>query len=100
MIRYRSTMTAPGVKPPASIESEEASRPTGEEEGGRRAAAATEGVANPVGIWDREERGSPHEEQKRPESETSAEQCEQRTKSQNATAGLVTPARLHLRKLS
>jgi hypothetical protein len=41
------------VKPPASIESEDASRPIGDD-GTRRAAAATDGVARPVGSCDAE----------------------------------------------
>jgi hypothetical protein len=63
------------VKPPASIESEDASRPTGAEEGlRRRAASATDGVASPVGNCEIEEIACPHEEQKRTESASSAEQ--------------------------
>src|SRR5215472_16365030 len=84
MMRYRSARIAPGVKPPASIESLDASRPTTEEEEGprprRTAASATEGVARFVGICDAEEDGTalPHEGQKRESSGTSAEQDRQR----------------------
>lgn len=46
------------MKPPESIESVEDSRPTGEE-GCRRAAAATEGVASPVGSSEAEVRSRP-----------------------------------------
>jgi hypothetical protein len=69
MIRYRSARTAPGVNPPAWIESDDASRPTLEEDGGRRAARATDGDARPVGSWETEEIASPHSGQKRTDSE-------------------------------
>ena len=50
MIRYRSTRTVPAANVPPSIESEEARRPTGTDDGLRRnAAAAAEGEARPVG---------------------------------------------------
>ena len=79
MIRYRSARTEPGVNPPASIESEEASRPTGDEEGlRRRAAFATEGLARFVAICEAEEIASPQEGQKREPSGISAEQLGQR----------------------
>ena len=79
MIRYRSARTEPGVNPPASIESEEASRPTGDEEGlRRRAASATEGLARFVAICETEEIASPQEGQKREPSGISAEQLGQR----------------------
>src|SRR5262252_8754200 len=63
----------PGVNPPASIESEEARRPTREEEPGlgRRAAAATDGEARLVGSWETDETASPQAEQKRADAETS-----------------------------
>ena len=61
----------PGVNPPASMESDVASRPTLEDDGGRRAAAAaTEGLARFVGIRDTEDSASPHSGQKRADSGT------------------------------
>ncbi len=85
MIRYRSASTVPGVNPPDSIESEERSRRTGAEEGLLRCAASiAEGVARPVGICESEETACPHEEQKRTESASSAEQEEQRTKGERS----------------
>jgi len=74
-------MTAPGVKPPTSIESEETRRPTPEEGLRWRAASTAEGVARPVGICEKELIAAPQEEQKRPESETSEEQLGQRINS-------------------
>ena len=62
------------MKPPASIESELASRPTFEEETGRRAACATDGEARFVGSCDTDEIAPPHSGQKRADSEISAEQ--------------------------
>jgi hypothetical protein len=68
------------VKPPASIESEEASRPTGAEDGlRRRAASATDAVAMWVGIWETEPIARPQDGQKRAPSSISAEQVGQRT---------------------
>lgn len=82
MILYRSARTAPGAKPSPGDVAEE-SRPTGEEEGVRRwAACASEGVARPVGIAERELIAAPQEEQKRPESGTSEEQPGQRINDQ------------------
>ena len=79
MIRYRPARTEPGVNPPAPVESEETSRPTGDEEGlRRRAASATEGLARSVAIFETEEIASPQEGQKREPSGISAEQPEQR----------------------
>jgi predicted phage terminase large subunit-like protein len=79
MIRYRSAKTEPGVNPPASIESDEASRPTGDEDGlRRRAASATEGLATLVAICETDEIASPQEGQKRKPSGNSAEQLGQR----------------------
>src|SRR6266542_3109366 len=67
--------TAPGAKPPVSIDSEEAKRPTGSDgEARRRAASISDGVASPVGSWETELTGRPQAEQYRPPSETSAEQ--------------------------
>src|SRR6266542_782820 len=67
--------TAPGAKPPVSIDSEETKRPTGSDgEARRRAASISDGVASPVGSWETELIGRPHAEQYRPLSETSAEQ--------------------------
>ena len=64
MIRYRSPSTVPAPNAPPSIESEEASRPTGTDEGLRRAtAAATEGEARPVGARETELTAWPHTEQ-------------------------------------
>jgi len=60
------------VKPPASIESEEARRPTFDEDAGRRAAAATDGEARFVGNWETDEIASPQAEQKRAGSGTPA----------------------------
>jgi hypothetical protein len=57
------------VKAPASIEPEEASRPTRDEDGGRCAFRATDGDAMFVGSCDTDETGSPHAEQKRAASE-------------------------------
>ena len=68
------------MKPPASIESEDASRPTFDEETGRRAARATEGEARFVGSCEIDEIAPPHSGQKRAESETSAEHVGQRIK--------------------
>ena len=45
----------PGVNPAASSRGEEARRPTFDEIGLRRAAAATDGEASPVGICDTDE---------------------------------------------
>jgi hypothetical protein len=68
-----------GVNPPASIESEEASRPTGDDDGlRRRAASATEGLARFVAICETEEIASPQEGQKREPSGVSAGQLGQR----------------------
>ena len=78
MIRYRSASTAPGVKPPAWIESDDASRPTLEEDGGRRAFCAIDGDATFVGSCDTDDTASPHDEQKRAAAGTSAEQEGQR----------------------
>lgn len=79
MIRYRSARIDPGVNPPASIESEEASRPTGDELGlRRRAASATEGLARFVAICETEEIASPQDGQKPEPSGASAEQRRQR----------------------
>src|SRR5262249_12085504 len=64
MIRKRSARIAPGVKPPASIESEEASRPTFEELPGRCAFCATEGDAMFVGSCETDDTASPHAGQK------------------------------------
>src|SRR5215472_1473147 len=92
MMRYRSARIAPGVKPPTSIESEEASRPTTEEEEGprprRTAASATDGVARFVGICESEEEETalPHDWQKRDSSGISAEQVRQRITWGNAIA--------------
>src|SRR6266545_3753741 len=67
--------TAPGAKPPVSMDSEEAKRPTGSEEETRlRAASISDGVASPVGSWEAELTGRPQAEQYCPLSETSAEQ--------------------------
>ena len=67
MIRYRSPRSFPGVKPPESIESEDARRPTGEEGCRRAAAAPTDGVARPVGSWDdRRERPPQSDRTRRP----------------------------------
>src|SRR6266536_580915 len=67
--------TAPGAKPPVSMDSEEAKRPTGSEEESRlRAASISDGVASPVGSWEAELTGRPQAEQYCPLSETSAEQ--------------------------
>src|SRR5258706_11969658 len=78
MMRYRSPRIVPGENPPPSSEGEEASRPTGLSEGDRLAAAATDGVASPVGIWDRDPVGAPHAGQKRLASGNSAEHDGQR----------------------
>jgi len=77
MIRYRSARTAPGVNPPASIESDDASRPTREDDGGRCAFRATDGDAMFVGSCDTDDTDSPHEGQKRAEVGTSEEQAGQ-----------------------
>src|SRR6266516_7293365 len=67
--------TAPGAKPPVSIDSEEAKRPTGSDGEARcRAVSISDGVASPVGSWETELNGRPQAEQYRPLSETSAEQ--------------------------
>ena len=68
------------MKPPASIESDDASRPTFDDEGGRRAASATEGEARFVGICDTDDTASPQAGQKRADPGTSAEQDGQRIK--------------------
>ena len=63
------------MKPPAAIESEEASRPTRDDDTGRRAACcATEGDAKFVGSCEIDEIAPPHSGQKRADSEISAEQ--------------------------
>ena len=70
------------MKPPASIESDEARRPTTEEEDRprRTAACATDGDGRFVGSCETEEReaASPQEGQKREPAGISAEQLEQR----------------------
>ena len=67
--------TAPGAKPPVSIDPEEAKRPIGSDgETRRRAASISDGVASPVGSWEAELTGRPQAEQYCPLSETSAEQ--------------------------
>jgi hypothetical protein len=71
------------VKPPASIESEEARRPTWEEIGRLCAASATDGVASPVGICEIEEIASPQDGQNRAVSGASAEHVGQRIKPEN-----------------
>src|SRR6266542_7170612 len=64
--------------------SEEASRPTGAEEGLRLlAASATEGVASPVGICENEEIASPQDGQNRAVSGASVEHVGQRIKPEN-----------------
>jgi hypothetical protein len=69
------------VNPPAPMTSEEASRPTGAEEGLRLlAASATDGVASPVGICEIEEIASPQDGQNRAVSGASVEQVGQRIK--------------------
>jgi hypothetical protein len=70
MIRYRSASTAPGVKPPDWIESEEASLPTRDDVGGRCALCAMDGDATFVGSWDTDDTASPHDAQNRAASET------------------------------
>src|SRR5215831_14095827 len=70
MIRYRSARTAPGVNPPAWIESDDASFPTRDEDGGRCAFCATDGDATFVGSCDTDDTASPHDEQNRAASET------------------------------
>src|SRR6476469_9999105 len=77
MIRYRSARTAPGVNPPAGIESDDACRPTRDDEGGRCALCAIDGDATFVGSCDTDDTASPHEGQKRPESGISDEQAGQ-----------------------
>ena len=77
MIRYRSARTAPGVNPPAWIESDDASLPTREDDGGRCAFRATDGDAMFVGSCDTEDTGSPHSGQKRAALGTSDEQAGQ-----------------------
>ena len=77
MIRYRSPRTAPGVNPPAWIESDDASLPTREEDGGRCAFRAIDGVATFVGNCEADDAASPQEGQKRAESGTSEEQAGQ-----------------------
>ena len=68
----------PGAKPPASIVSDEASRPTGAEAGERLSAAATaEGDAMPVGSWETEDMACPHDGQYRLPSGTGAWHCGQ-----------------------
>ena len=64
MIRYRSASTAPGVKPPW-IESDDASRPTRDDDGGRCAFRAIDGDATFVGNCDADDTDSPHSAQKR-----------------------------------
>ena len=61
---------SPGVNPPAWIESDDASLPTRDEDGGRCALCAIDGDATFVGSRDGEETASPQDEQKRSESET------------------------------
>src|SRR5215472_2252567 len=70
MIRYRSASIAPGVNPPASIESDDANRPTLDEDGGRCAFCAIDGDATFVGNCDTDDTASPHDEQNRAASET------------------------------
>lgn len=77
MIRYRSARTAPGVNPPTWIESDDASLPTREEDGGRCAFRAIEGDATFVGSCDTDDTDSPQEGQKRAESGISEEQAGQ-----------------------
>src|ERR1700681_4629586 len=78
MTRYRSIRTSPGVKPPASIESEEARRPTFEDEGERCAARATDGEAMFVGSCETDETASPQAGQKWAGPGTSAPHLGQR----------------------
>src|SRR5262245_12296022 len=89
MIRYRSARTTPGVKPPTSMTSADASRPTFEEEPGfgRRAAAATDGEAMFVGSWETDETASPQAEQKRADSGTPAPHLGHGTKAFGFYAG-------------
>ena len=71
----------PGANPPTATESEEASRPIGDEEGNRRlAASASSGECSPVGICDSEESALPHSGQNRAEEGASIEQLGQRDK--------------------
>jgi len=53
------------VNPPTWIESDDARRPTRDDDGERRAAAATDGDARLVGSCETEETGSPQSGQKR-----------------------------------
>ena len=66
------------MKPPVSIESEDASRPTLDDDAGRLAASATDGDARFVGIWDTDDTAPPQAGQKRADPGTSAEQEGQR----------------------
>ena len=76
------------MNPPDSITSEEASRPTGAEEGLRLlAASATDGVASPVGICEIEEIASPQDGQNRAVSGASVEQVGQRIKPESYRKG-------------
>ena len=68
-MRYRSARTAPGVNPPTWIESDDASRPTRDEDGGRCAFRAIDGDATFVGSCDTDDRDSPHEGQNAPSPE-------------------------------
>ena len=69
------------MKPPESIESVGARRPTFEEDGvRRRAASATEGDARFVGICETEEIPSPQDGQNRAGTGTSAAHLGQRIK--------------------
>ena len=64
------------------MESEEARRPTFEEDAGRRAASAEEGDARLVGSCETEDTASPHVGQKRADPAISDEQDGQRTNSE------------------
>lgn len=87
-MRYRSASIAPGVKPPAWIESEDASFPTLEDVGLRRcAASATEGEARFVDSWETEDTPSPQEGQKRAPSGTAAAQLGHGVKACDSSAG-------------
>src|SRR5262245_47211352 len=66
MIRYRSVMIVPGVKPPTAMESDDARRPTctsGLEEPLVLEIALEGALTVPVGIWDTELTGVPQAEQ-------------------------------------
>jgi len=91
MIRYRSDSTVPGVKPPGSIESEKASRPIGDD-GTRPAAAATDGVASPVGTCEADVRSRPHRGHA-DASATSAPQLGQRTRPKSYRGRAIPAAR-------